>query len=50
MTDLSSDFVVLSAGMEGPRWQYDIIDEKTVAGADWQAEELALEYARAKWA
>jgi len=21
------------------RWQYDIIDEKTVAGADWQAEE-----------
>jgi hypothetical protein len=39
MTDLSAVFVVLSPVMEGPRWQYDINDEKTVAGADWQAEE-----------
>lgn len=28
MTDLSAVFVVLSAVMEGQRWQYDIIDEK----------------------
>ncbi len=28
MTDLSRDFVVLLAGMEGLSWQYDIFDEK----------------------
>jgi hypothetical protein len=32
-------FCGLIAGMPMARWQYDIIDEKTVAGADWQAEE-----------
>jgi hypothetical protein len=28
-----------TAGMPMVRWQFDINDQKTVAAADWQAEE-----------